>query len=477
MTQQYNDPLGGVQSSIGAQVRTDFYDRKALYETRRERYFSSMADVTSMPKNYGKKIKKYHMMPLLDDRNINDQGINAAGVAGAVTKTLIIKYPNPDSTVLAQHYITGEGANDGAATTAAEAAGQEFATNVLGYGEANWAASVIAIEADGGVVDQTTPSVSAAGNLYGSSKDVGVIKGKLPTIGENGGRVNRVGFSRVELEGTMENYGIFTEFSEDLFNFDSMSDLYENISRELITGAVQMTEGMIQIDLLEAAGVIRFPDGVMSDDELSGETGSVTEITYADLQRLSITLDDNRCPKSVKMIKGSTMIDTVTVDNGRFLYVGSELIPSITKMTDHFGNPAFVSVEQYGYAGTYKEGTNMIHGEIGKVGQFRIIVVPEMFHWAGVGASVTTNDGYRETDGQYDVFPMLCIGSESFTTIGFQTGGGSNFKFKIITRMPGEIVTLDDPYAKTGFSSLQFWYGFMPLRSERIALAKTVAEI
>lgn len=38
------------------------------------------------------------------------------------------------------------------------------------------------------------------GNLYGSSKDIGTIEGKLPLLTENGGRVDRVGFTRLELE-------------------------------------------------------------------------------------------------------------------------------------------------------------------------------------------------------------------------------------------------------------------------------------
>ncbi len=423
MTQNYNAPISKsavgsaatVTSSIDAgvdgkqdnagQVNTEYWDRVALYETRRERYFAPLAEVTAMPKHYGKTIKKYHIMPLLDDRNLNDQGLNSDG-----------------------------------------------------------------------------SSTLNNGNLYGSSKDIGVIAAKLPSITENGGRVNRVGFSRQLITGTMENYGIFHEFTEDYLNFDSMADLYSHLSRELVSGAVQMTEAMIQMDLIAAAGVVRYSGGATSKGTMTAETsGSESVVTYADLQTLSITLDNNRSPKSMKMIKGSQGFNTTVVDNGRLLYIGSELIPTMTKMQDHFGNPAFVSVEHYGYAGTYKEGTNMIHGEIGKIGQFRIIVVPEMLYEAAAGATATAgNTGYRFSDlatDKYDIFPLLTIGSESFTTIGFQTGGGANFKFKIITRMPGEIVTLDDPYAKTGFSSLQFWYGFMPMRAERIAVQWSLAEL
>ncbi len=407
MTQLYNDPAGGTVSTVDQnsgsdQIRTDYYNRKALYETRKDRYFAPLADssITSMPRHYGKKIKKYHVMPLLDDRNINDQGLDADGA------------------------------------------------------------------------DTNNPN----GNLYGSSKDVGLINERLPILGETGGRVNRVGWSRIELEGTMQNYGMFQEFTEDLLNFDSMADLYEHMSRELVNGAVQLTEALLQIDLIECAGVTRYGGEATDTSEMTGEGDDISVVTYSDLQALSITLDDNRSPKKVKMLKGSSKFDTVTVDNCRLLYCGSELIPTITKMTDHFGNEAFVSVEKYGYSGSYKEGTNMIHGEIGKVGQFRIIVVPEMLHYASSGAAEETNEGYSATDGFYDVYPMLTIGDESFTTIGFQTGGGSNFKFKIKTKMPGEVLTTDDPYGKTGFSSIQFWYGFMPLRTERIGVQWTVAE-
>lgn len=390
----------GTNSSAGEQIRKDYYHKMALIEAVREQYFQPLADVTAMPKHFGKTIKKYHMLPLLDDRNVNDQGIDAAGAT----------------------------INDG--------------------------------------------------NLYGSSKDIGTINAKLPLLSETGGRVNRVGYSRLVLEAQLENLGFFHEFTDEALNFDTMDDLYQHISRELVRGASEITEDVLQIDLLNGAGVIYFGGDATQDTEMTGEDGATASvITYEDLQRMSIQLDDNRTPKSTKILTGSRMTDTSTIGAGRVLYVGSELQMQIEKMTDAFGNKAFVPVEQYAYAGDYKKGVNMIHGEIGKVGQFRIVVVPEMTHWAGAGKAVTTNGGYRETGGKYDIFPMLCIGSESFTTIGFQTSGKS-FKFKIITKMPGEgVAQHHDPFGRTGFSSIQWYYGTLILRPERIALAKTVAEL
>ena len=387
---QYNEP-GTTESTVGAQFNTQWYWKLALIEAAKEQYFSPLADVVTMPKNYGKKIVKYHYLPLLDDRNMNDQGLDAAGAT----------YDN--------------------------------------------------------------------GNLYGSSKDVGTISAKLPTLSETGGRVNRVGFTRLTVEGSLEKMGIFTEYTQDSLNFDTDEELYQHMSREMILGANEVNEDALQIDLLNAAGVIRYGGDALAVADITGEGATPSLVSYKTLQRLAITLIDNRTPKKTKIIKGSRMIDTATISDGFIMYIGSELQPVVEDMEDNFGNQAFIPVRKYA------DATNILNGEIGAVGNFRIVVVPEMQHWAGVGASVTTNPGYRETGSKYDVYPMLVVGDEAFTTIGFQTSG-NNTKFKIITKMPGEATAdRNDPYGEKGFASIKWFYGFMPLRTERLAVIKTVA--
>ena len=136
----YNAPIDGQKSTIDAnsnsnQMNAYFWLKKAIIDARKEQYFMQLASVTNMPKNFGKTIKVYQYIPLLDDRNVNDQGIDANGVT------------------------------------------------------------------------------IANGNLYGSSRDVGAIASKLPALTENGGRVNRVGFTRVEREGSIHKFGFFTEFT------------------------------------------------------------------------------------------------------------------------------------------------------------------------------------------------------------------------------------------------------------------------
>ena len=481
MSRIYNDPAGGSPSSVGSQIRTDFFKKKALIEAAKEMYFGQMADTTNMPKHFGKTIKMYHYLPMLDDANINDQGIDAAGASTDVEITFTFLPPGVQDTGngWVNNYLVGEGANSGAAIADAQAKAESFLTN-LGV---TWNTDYATTRGDlitlgWTIVDDTsaTPAVAVpqSGNLYGSSKDVGTIVGKMPTLSETGGRVNRVGFRRIELEGTIQKYGFFDEWTQESMDFDSDEDLEQHINSEMIKGANEITEDLLQIDLLNSAGLIRFGGDAIATVELSGETGDTKSlISYEDLMRMSIDLDDNRCPKNTKIISGSRMIDTKVIDAARYLYIGSELIPMVKKMVDNFGNQAFLPVQTYADAG------NIARGEIGTIDQFRIIVVPEMMHWSGAGATVGSNGGnagYRESNGAYDVFPMLVVGSGSFTTIGFQTDG-KTVKFVINSKKPG-LATADrnDPYGETGFMSIKWYYGFMLLRPERIALGKAVAE-
>ena len=397
----YNAPAEGSKSSIdGAnsdQMNTFFYLKSAIIEARKEQYFSQLASTINMPKNFGKTIKAYEYVPLLDDRNVNDQGIDAAG------------------------------------------------------------------------------ATIANGNLYGSSRDVGTITSKLPLLSENGGRVNRVGFTRLDREGSIHKFGFFTEFTQEALDFDSDTELMSHLARELMNGAVQLTEAVLQKDLLAAAGVIVYAGAATSNGTVTGEGGTVSKVSYANLMRLDQILTDNRTPKHTKVITGSRLVDTKTLPAARVMFIGSELVPVVKAMVDLFNNPAFIPVQQYGDAGT------ILNGEIGTVDSFRIVQVPEMLSWAGVGATVGSNPGYRATvvggTNKYDVFPMLVLGDDSWSTIGFQTDGKS-VKFSVLTKMPGAATAdRNDPYGETGFSSMKWYYGILIKRSERIGLVKTVAPV
>ncbi|TGW14450.1 N4-gp56 family major capsid protein, partial [bacterium NHP-B] len=62
---------------------------------------------------------------------------------------------------------------------------------------------------------------NANGNLYGSSLDMNTITKSAPTLTEIGGRVNRVGFTRQTIEGTVHRLGFFYEFTNEALTFDT----------------------------------------------------------------------------------------------------------------------------------------------------------------------------------------------------------------------------------------------------------------
>jgi N4-gp56 family major capsid protein len=488
----YADPINGTDSTVGPQIRVDYYERMALVEAAKDMYFGQLADVKNMPKNMGKTLKMFHYLPILDDRNINDQGIDASGVSKAAdfvaNETLLkhtIQLIAPPEQGGDDYYVEGFGT--GANLTAAKAAADADATanawawaiqeEYVPAGTADYAAAKLALEAAGWTVTElatTDDSYVNYGNLYGSSKDVGTIASKIPVLSEHGGRVNRVGMKRIQLEGTIEKFGFFDEYTQESLDFDTDADLLMHITTESVKAANEITEDQLQIDLLQSAGVQRFAGDATNTGELVG----TDLVDYNDLVKLSIELNDNRTPKNTRIIAGSRMIDTKVVNGGRYAYIGSELEPTLMRMTDYHGDKAWIPVAHYASAAT------VARGEIGAVHDFRFIVVPEMMHWKAAGAVVpneATETGVWAVndagESRTSVFPILVVGDGSFATIGFQTDG-KTVKFKITHKKPGaETADRHDPYGETGFYSIKWYYGFMLLRPERLAVLKTAATL
>ena len=470
--QQYKDPAGGTQATIGNQLNTQYYEKKALIDLKKEQYFSQLANVAAMPKNMGKKIKRFQYIPLLDDANINDQGINAAGVT-LTTTNFTITYPRAVLSVAnagAAAAVTAINDNVGATLVATAGAADSSST---GFATVTLVGGLSAVYLNTTKRDAVTAKLLGVvatanyGNLYGSSKDIGSINGKMPVLSETGGRVNRVGFKRKEIEGSLEKFGFFDEYTQESIDFDSDAELQTHIHREMLNGANEMTEDALQIDLLTAAGTVRYAGAATKNSELV----AASLVSYGDLLRLSIDLDNNRTPKGTTVITGTRMVDTKTIPAARIMYMGSELLPTVKAMKDLHNNPAFISVEKYAAGG------NTVTGEVGAIDQFRLVVVPEMVKWAGAGGPLAGDVVSYATNGQFDVFPMLVVGDESFTTIGFQTDGKS-VKFVITHKPPGkETADRNDPYGELGFMSIKWYYGFMALRPERIGLIKTVARL
>lgn len=398
--------------TLKKQLINDYWIRDSLIEASKTQVFAKLGTQRNLAPNNGKFLKQYVWIPLLDDRNINDQGIDATGV-----------------------YYAG-------------------------------------------------------GNMYGSSKDISTITGKLPVIGENGGRYNRVGFTRQIVEGTIHQLGFFWEITDDFLTFDSQSDLLQHMHREAMRGASEIVEDVMQLELINGAGVNVYCGGAISNATMTGGD-TPCELNYKDLLKLRQTLTDNHVSKTYKMFTGSQNTDTKTVAGGWTVYVQPEMRQTLMTITDLFGKPAFVPVEKYAAGG------NVVEGEIGRILEFRFVEVQEMLRWDGAGASTTLqaateavgtegtegyvpaqeavlDEAYVNDGSKYTVFPLLIVGDESFVNINFR--GGKN-NFKIYQQMPGQgAANIDDPFGKHGWWSIQWYYGTMITRPERLVCIHTLAK-
>jgi len=401
-----------------AQLSPFYYDKQAIIEANKKAFIGQLSGVRNQPKHMGKEIKKHLIIPMLDDRNINDQGINAAGVVLDSTKWTSIK-----------------------------------ANGTIKYDNADEAAAITEAGVDG-TVKQTS------GNAYGSSKDIGTISALTGVISETGGRVNRVGFSREVITSTLENYGFFYEFTSDDLNFDSDPKLYSHLYREAGKASGEMTEKSLMIDLIENAGIEIFAGSKTSVATVAA--GDM--ITLAELRTATKVLNANACPMDTQIISGSRNIDTKVVANARYAYTTDDVVTILEDtMNATTGKHAWAYVEEYADGAKYSK-SNIAKGEVGKIGKLRFIEHPEMVIQENKGA------------GNINVSPILIVGSGSFTQIGFQANGNS-VKHEIICKKPGkEIADRQNPYGKVGFCSTNYWYGVLVERPDHIAVIWSATE-
>ena len=137
----------------------------------------------------------------------------------------------------------------------------------------------------------------------------------------------------------------------------------------MMVGATELTEAQLQKDLINEAttnGTVQYP-GVVTTKATVAAT-----VDYDDLMTLSIALDNNKTPRTTKIISGSRMTDTRTVMGGRVMYIGPDLIPLVRKMkgidTGSAVGSGFIGVEKYA------DATTILNGEIGSVDQFLSLI-------------------------------------------------------------------------------------------------------
>lgn len=381
----YNNPIGGKQSSIGHQQNLYERARPILIDLLPQQKYSIFASTEVIPPHYGTTIVKEVELPILDDRNVNDQGIDRYG------------------------------------------------------------------------------NIIPNGNFFGSNRDIDFVDNNMPYIGELGGRVNRIGMHRTKITGSMQELGFFMEFSKRSLLMDSDAQLEDKALRQMLITANRINEYCIQRDLIANANNVVFPGAALQ----TADIGADNIINYSTLCRLDESLNAVNAPKEVEMIKGSVFTDTRVVPQCRYLIAPEEIRYYLESMTDNFGRPVFKPVESYAAGATY------VHPhEVGAIGSFRILLDQTMLIHKGKGQPVQANQNIRTTNGNADVFNLLCLCKDAFSIIGFQlapNSGEVRFQLEESDFKPSH----DDPYATRKLKSISWWYGFLAIRPEWIGLIQT----
>jgi N4-gp56 family major capsid protein len=320
-------------------------------------------------------------------------------------------------------------------------------------------------------------------NLYGSSMNIDDILNNAPTLTEYGGRVNRIGFTRTTYEATCQEFGIFFEWTRNSIKFDSDMELYGILVKDLLEAGYYINEDRIAVDLIKGAGVVGYGGNATKLSEVTGEAtaAEVSVIDYEHLIRLSGILDENKCPADTMIYEGSRNIDTRTIGRARFAFIGSELRSTVLKVTDYFGNQALINSRQYATTTLHGHGLQdkgVFTGEIGAMDNgFRFVVIDRMPYEAGKGHDVTTNGGYRESGGKYDCYPMLVVGSGSYSNLKFSADYKESGLFEINWKNPKNNGGSHDPFHRNGYYSISFSQGTLIVRPEWISCSWFVAEL
>lgn len=419
---------GAGNSSVGVQINEKFWSKVAVKAARRYMVFSQLGDALIQPKNFGDTIVKYAEVPIIHQLNINDQGIDANGAT--LLKNMWYSY-DVNGAMLAP--VTGS------------------ATKALAMAVAN-----------------TVTIKSGNGNMWGGDNSISVIKGSFPALSEAGGKVNQVGMIRQLLSAKVSEFGFNITFTQKMIDMDTEAGLLARMSQEVGIAQGEIREKQIQLGLLSASETNRICAGAASS---VGTIRASDTVDFTDLRGMEQSLKFARVPKQTKIIDGSTNFGTTVIGAGYTAFVGQEMYPTLEDM-QYNGVSVWKPVESYAAAGTIMEH------EIGKISHTRFVEVMEMAKYDGQGSLVSADTGnssisanFYQTNGHYDAFPILYVGTDSFGTVGFEGDVA-----RVNTIMP-KADAYNDPYGKKGAISINWYFGLLVYRPERIRQIVGAAKI
>lgn len=444
---KYNS--GGVTSTTIDRQFTDEFVTKAVVEVpKRKRIFSVRADRFTMPKNNGDKLSREVSYGMLDKRVLIDGNVDA----------------NTATILQDVWYVVPRGSKDITAATAIFDTKDYFATGSYATWELARAAAKAAAIADAGTGEEV---VSGSGGIVNGEAAYAATEGPLVAMPETGGVINLLNHYSKMVSANITFHGIGHKFSMRSVDLDSRTGLIARKIQYMADAVQDLKEMQVRRDLLAASHV----NSIICNAPENPGTDTVSEIdgldvlTYQALEVLEQYLLKNDVPMDTEILTGVDLVDTKTVSDAWIMYVNSEVLPTLRAMKGPGDTLVWVPKEQYA------AGTELVDGEVGKIGSFRFVSVKDMEREYGAGVTVggvndkanaATQASAYQTNGKYDVFTAMVIGDDSFTITGF---GGNNTSAKYIA--PTADVH-NDMHAQMAGIAANWSYGMLVYRPERI---------
>jgi len=420
---KYNN---GTDATSGANTVTHYYDRMGIKAAIDENIFIQAADKRSMPKRYGKTYKTSKWLHILDDDNMNDQG-NL--VWDEASQSYVAAPERGGYKALNKCFMDHN--YDGADTAAKHAAAQ---ADAQAYLDAHGGGTPIEITA------------GYTGNQYGGSRDIGYVAENMPVLAEGASGVNRVGVTKITVETSLKRFGNYVEYTDEaeMFSEDNVQIHYRE---ELGYMAGQVYDDLVQIDMINGAGVVAYTGTATSEDTVTDIMAGVQG--YNLIRKVEKQLFVNKAKKTTSVIAASTKIATTPVNAGWTAFIDSDVKYDLEALVDVTGESAWIPVHKYASSGSIRKG------EVGAIHDTRFIEAPRMmFH----------KKDEENNSLQADVHYILYVTPDSFATVGLQ--GANKIQFK--AKAPGK-ADFTDIYGLRGFFSYNMFYAGLVLQPERLA--------
>ena len=435
---------GTTSSSINRQFTPEFVTKAVAEMAPRKRFFSQRSNPIAMPKNYGDTLTKEVALPILHKDNMVDANIDATNAT--VIQNMFFAYNSAGVLVntydVASYAVTNSVTIDAART-------------------AVYAAAVTAAGAGGKVK-------SSAGYILNGKSAYALAEKAIPVLPEEGGIIGLLNSTSKLVSAKISFHAIGLKYTVRSIDLDSRKNQIAQKIKDLSRATHELKEIQVQNSIIAASETNRLIASASATTIAQMTAADV--LTYDALQGFEQALLAEDVPMETEIIEGTTKIDTKVVEDGWVLYVNRELMPAIRKVKGPDGTTlAFVPKSQYA------AGTTLLDGEFGAIGSFRFVVVPDLAAYRGAGSLVSADTALDKTNrhatgGKYDIFPMIVVGSDSFSTTGFTD------KDVTAAHIPPVRDVYNDMSAQVGGVVSNWTYGFLNYRPERIRQLAVVAQ-